>query len=201
MRSIAAAVAARMRAIGVRALVIVNGGLAAGFALSEFRHLATPQSSLISDFTVFWTGWTLILQQRAAALYDEAAQRATQQALLHGMHFEGGLMAFLNPPHAALVSTPVGWLADRAGEQTAFVIWSACTIAVLALLVRAVCDAWGGTDRQQRWMIALAIIAYHPVFCAINRDRRRSCWRLPSSGCIERPRTIAPGPAAHGCWC
>src|ERR1043166_4073013 len=106
MRSVAAAVMARLRAVALRALVIVNGGLAAGFALSEFRHLAAPASSLISDFTVFCTGWTLILQHRAAALYDEAAQRATQQALLHGMHFEGGLMAFLTPPHAALASAP-----------------------------------------------------------------------------------------------
>jgi hypothetical protein len=171
MTSMAAAVRIRLRAIALRALVIVNGGLAAGFALSEFRHLTTAGSSLISDFTVFWTGWTLILQHRAAALYDEAAQRATQQALLHGMHFEGGLMAFLNPPHAALASTPVGWLADRAGEQTAFVMWSACTIAVLALLVRALCTAWGGTDRQQRWMIALAVLAFHPVFCAIKQGQ------------------------------
>ena len=171
MRSVAAAMMARLRAVALRALVIVNGGLAAGFALSEFRHLATPASSLISDFTVFCTGWTLILQHRAAALYDEAAQRATQQALLHGMHFEGGLMAFLNPPHAALASAPVGWLADRAGEQTAFVIWSVCTIAILALLVRGLCAAWGGTDRQQRWMIALAVLAFHPVFCAIKQGQ------------------------------
>ena len=171
MRSIAAAMTVRLRAIAGRALVIVNGGLAAGFAFSELRHLAASGSSLISDFTVFWTGWTLILQHRAAALYDEAAQRATQQALLHGMHFEGGLMAFLNPPHAALVSMPVGWLADRAGEQTAFVIWSACGIAVLALLVRALGAAWGGTDRQQRWTIALAVLAFYPVFCAIKQGQ------------------------------
>src|SRR3954453_23357289 len=170
-KSMAAAVRVRLRAVALRALVIVNGGLAAGFALSEFRHLTTAGSSLISDFTVFWTGWTLILQHRAAVLYDQAAQRATQQALLHGMHFEGGLMAFLNPPHAALASTPVGWLADRAGEQTAFVIWSACTIAVLALLVRALCTAGSGTDRQQRWMIALAVLAFHPVFCAIKQGQ------------------------------
>ena len=171
MRSDAAAVAVRLRAIALRALVIVNSGLAAGFAFSEVRHLTTAGSSLISDFTVFCTGWTLILQHRAAALYDEAAQRATQQALLHGMHFEGGLMAFLNPPHAALASTPVGWLADRAGEQTAFVVWSACTIAVLALLVRRLCAAWGGTDRRQRWLIALAVLAFHPVFCAIKQGQ------------------------------
>src|SRR3954469_18048465 len=108
MKSMAAAGRARLRGRGLGAVVIVNGGLAAGFALSEFRHLTTAGSSLISDFTVFWTGWTLILQPRAAALSDEAARRATQQALLHGMHFEGGLMPFLNPPHAALASTPVG---------------------------------------------------------------------------------------------
>jgi hypothetical protein len=198
MRSIAAAISARMRAIAVRALVIVNGGLAAGFALSEFRHLATPQSSLISDFTVFWTGWTLILQHRAAALYDEAAQRATQQALLHGMHFEGGLMAFLNPPHAALVSAPVGWLADRAGEQAAFVIWSACTVAVLALLVRAVCDAWGGTGRQQRWMIALALVAYHPVFCAIKQGQTSILLALAVIGLYQAAEDDRPW--AGGAW-
>jgi glycosyl transferase family 87 len=160
----------RARSIGRRGLIVVNAGLAIGFGFSAFSNLAKPGSALISDFTVFWTGWTLILAGRASALYDEAAQRITQQSLLHGMHFEGGLMAFLNPPHAALAGAPVGWLANQAGEQVAFVVWSAGVLALIAVFVHAVCDEWGGT-RPQRWMIAAAVLAFHPVFCAVKQGQ------------------------------
>jgi glycosyl transferase family 87 len=165
------ALACRARSMAGRAFVVVNGGLAAGFAVSIFGNLAKSNSSLISDFTVFWTGWTLVLQNRAATLYDEAAQRATQQSLLHGMHFEGGLMAYLNPPHAALATTPVGWLADHTSEQTAFIVWSIGLLALLAVFVRTLCEEWGGADRRQRWMLALAVLAFHPVFCALKQGQ------------------------------
>src|SRR5207245_262773 len=100
--------------------------------------------------------------------YDEAAQRATQELLMFGMHFEGGLMAFLNPPHAALASAPFGWLADRRGEQTAFIVWTSANLTVLAILVRSLLDEWGMTTRQHKLMLASAVLGFYPVFCALK---------------------------------
>src|SRR4051794_10476882 len=84
-----------------RALIVTNLTMASGFAFVAVRNFFSPEALVGSDFTVFWTAWTLILHGPSSALYSEAAQRATQQSLMRGGQFEGGLMAFLNPPHAA----------------------------------------------------------------------------------------------------
>src|SRR5262245_22371713 len=111
-------------------------GLAVGYAAVLVKDLVTPDMITATDFTVFWGAWHQILHGQAQALYDEAAQRATQQMLMHGGYFEGGLMAFLNPPHAALAGVPFGWLADHAGEAVAFTASTVCNLGLLALLVR-----------------------------------------------------------------
>jgi hypothetical protein len=158
----------RTRSICERALIAVNLGLVIGFAFVLLRNLATAGSVVASDFTVFWTGWSLLLHGPASALYDEAAQRTTQEFLMGGMHFEGGLMAFLNPPHAALVSVPIGWLADRVGEQAAFVVWTSANLALLYMLVRSLSDEAGVTARQHQWLLASAVLGFYPVFCAVK---------------------------------
>lgn len=161
----------RARSRCERALIATNVSLAIGFALGGYRMLAQPGGVVASDFTVFWTGWTLILHGHASALYDEAAQRATQELLMYGMHFEGGLMAFLNPPHAALVSAPFGWLADRAGEQAAFVVWTVGNLALLGMLVRSLCQEWRVVDRRQQFMLGSAVLGFYPVFCAVRQGQ------------------------------
>jgi hypothetical protein len=161
----------RTRSRCERALIVTNVGLAIGFALGGYRMVAQPGGVVASDFTVFWTGWTLILHGQASALYDQAAQQATQQLLMFGMHFEGGLMAFLNPPHAALVSVPFGWLADHAGEQPAFVVWTVGNLALLGLLVRSLCNEWGVIDRRHQFMLGSAVLGFYPVFCAVRQGQ------------------------------
>jgi hypothetical protein len=171
MPAVYAALASRTRSICVRGLIAINIGLVMGFVFVLLRNLTTPGAMVASDFTVFWTAWTLILHGRASALYDETAQRATQQFLMGGMHFEGGLMAFLNPPHAALVSAPIGWLADRVGEQGAFAVWTAGNLALVWLLIRWLSDEWRATTRQHGWMLASAVLGFYPVFCAVRQGQ------------------------------
>lgn len=60
-----------------RALIAIHIGLAAGFAFALLRSLASSDGVVATDFTVYWTGWWLILHGRAASLYDAAAQRET----------------------------------------------------------------------------------------------------------------------------
>jgi hypothetical protein len=171
VRSLYPALGPRCRSFCERALIAVNAGLAIGFTYVLYRNLSQRGGAITTDFTVFWSGWTLILHGRASALYDEAAQRATQELLMYGMHFEGGLMAFLNPPHAALVSVPFGWLADRAGESTAFLVWTIGNLALLAMLVRGLCDQWGVTARKHQLMLATAVLGFYPTFCAIKNGQ------------------------------
>lgn len=162
---------ATLTRLGRRALIAVYIGLAIGFALQILRTLTTPGALLATDFTVFWTGWSLLLHGPASALYDAAAQKATQQSLMGGMHFQGGLMAFLNPPHAALAGVPFGWLADHAGERTAFLVWTGGNLALLAILDRYLRDEWGSSVRGHEWVLTCALLAFYPVFCAVNNGQ------------------------------
>ncbi len=154
-----------------RAFIAVNAGIAFGYAIVLVRDLASPDILAATDFTVFWSAWHMILHGHAAGLYDEAAQRATQRLLLDGGSFEGGLMAFLNPPHFALATVAFGWLAERAGEQPAFAAWTAVNLALLVALVRLLWNEWGADTRQHRWMLVMAILAFYPVFGSIKNGQ------------------------------
>jgi hypothetical protein len=171
MRLLDVVLHSRRRSTCERGLIAINVGLAIGFAAVVYRNLSQPGGVVATDFTVFWSAWTLILHGQASALYNEAAQRVTQESLMYGMHFEGGLMAFLNPPHAALASAPFGWLADRAGERAAFIVWTAGNLAVLAVLVRSLCLEWGVSDRKHQVMLATAVLGFYPAFCAVKNGQ------------------------------
>jgi glycosyl transferase family 87 len=154
--------------LGMRMIVAVYFALALGFAIGVTRTILTPDGVVATDFTVFWTGWWLILHGQADGLYNEAAQRATQQALMNGFSFQGGLMAFLNPPHAALAGLPFGWLADHAGERVAFIAWTCVSVALLLSLDRRLRETLGVTEGPARWIATSALVAFYPVFHTLN---------------------------------
>ncbi|HMF94981.1 MAG TPA: glycosyltransferase family 87 protein [Vicinamibacterales bacterium] len=157
--------------LALRGPTAIYLGLAVGYAAVLVKDLVSPDIIRATDFTVFWGAWHQILHGQAQSLFDEAAQRATQQMLMHGAYFEGGLMAFLNPPHAALAGVPFGWLADHGGETVAFIAWTAGNLALLALLVRALTAEWGHDSSEQRWMLVLSVLAFYPVFGAIKNGQ------------------------------
>jgi hypothetical protein len=184
--------------IGRRALVAVYLGLAIGFAFTICRTLTTPGAVLATDFTVFWTGWHLILHGPASALYDAAAQRATQQALMGGLHFQGGLMAFLNPPHAALAGVPFGWLADHVSERAAFAVWTGGNLVLLAVLDRGLRDEWRSTGRGHEWILTCALLAFYPVFCAVNNGQTSILLAVAVLGVYRASERSRPWTA--GAW-
>jgi hypothetical protein len=146
----------------------VHAGLAIGFGAALLRTVLAPDGVVATDFTAFWTGWWLILHGRAPLLYDAAAQRAAQQTVMGGMQFQGGLMAFLNPPHAALAGVPFGWLAEHAGERAAFLAWTAGSAALLFVLDRWLRQEWGAQPAPVRWIMATALLAFYPVFQSLD---------------------------------
>jgi len=173
-------------------------GLAVGYAAVLLKDLITPDIVTATDFTVFWGAWHQILHGQALSLYDEAAQRATQQALMHGGYFEGGLMAFLNPPHAALAGVPFGWLADHAGEAAAFLAWTAGNLVLLALLVRGLVAEWGDDSTEQRSMLVLSVLAFYPLFGAIKNGQPSVLLALAMFGVYRADSAGRPWTA--GAW-
>jgi glycosyl transferase family 87 len=188
----------RKRTLAIHGPTAVYAGLVIGYAAVLVKDLVTPDIVTATDFTVFWGAWHQILHGQALSLYDETAQRATQQLLMHGGYFEGGLMAFLNPPHAALAGVPFGWLADRAGEQAAFIAWTAGNVALLALLVRGLAAEWRDDSRAHQWLLALAVLAFYPMFGAIKNGQPSVLLALAALGVYRADR--AGRHWAAGAW-
>jgi len=153
---------------GQRAIVAIYAGLAVGFVLATIRAVGAPGGITSTDFTVFSTGWWLILHGQGAALYDPHAQAAAQHIVMGGAQFEGGLLAFLNPPHAAVAGTPFGWLAERTSASLAFATWTACNVVLLWLFDRWLRESIGATAGAKRWTITFALLAFYPVFEVIR---------------------------------
>jgi hypothetical protein len=86
-----------------------------------------------------------------------------QHLLMGGREFEGGLMAFLNPPHAAIAGAPLGWLADHTSLRLAFLAWCIVNVLLLIRLDYLVRLRIGAEQGETRWMITFALLAFYPV--------------------------------------
>jgi len=150
-----------------RFVAVLHALLALGFAGGALHRVLSANGIVDSDFTVFRGAWWLILHGRGGALYDAAAQRTAQLTLTNGREFAGGLLAFLNPPHAALAGVPFGWIGEHFGATAAFALWTCANLALLFrldALVRRILDAPRG---EFRWLVTLAILAFYPVFYTV----------------------------------
>lgn len=145
-------------------LTSVHIVLASGFAVALGWRLLTPASLIDSDFMVFRSAWWLILHDQGASLYDALHQRAAQHVLMGGAEFQGGLMAFLNPPHAALAGVPLGWIADHAGVGAAFAIWTAINVLMVIRLDGCIRAVLGVKRGEARWTATFSLLAFYPLF-------------------------------------
>ena len=151
-----------------RFLIAAYAGLAVAFAVATLRVLASSGGIVATDFSVFSTAWWLILNGKGAALYDVNAQTAAQHVVMGGAQFEGGLLAFLNPPHAALAGVPFGWLRETSSATVAFASWTALNLVLLVQLDRWVRITAGAGTGAKRWIVTLALLAFYPVFEVIT---------------------------------
>jgi hypothetical protein len=160
-------VPSRLARIGRSLLRSTHIVVALAFAVALGRRVLTPAAAIDSDFMVFRSAWWLILHGQGSSLYDAVHQRAAQHLLMSPAEFKGGLMAFLNPPHAALAGLPFGWVADHAGLDAAFALWTLLNILLvirLDFLLRAILGAERG---EARWTATFALLAFFPLFYAI----------------------------------
>ncbi|HVY39125.1 MAG TPA: glycosyltransferase family 87 protein [Polyangia bacterium] len=154
------------------ALTALNVSLAAALLIRLALHFRPGWRAETTDFTALRTGWWLALHD-PRHLYDAAAQAAVQQRFMRaagGPGFVNGLLAFLNPPHMALAGVWLAWLGDRGGGRLPALVWLACNVALLALLVVRVRDALRLT-RAQTAAAATALAAFFPVFEALSQGQ------------------------------
>jgi hypothetical protein len=112
------------------------------------------------DFTAYYTGWSLLRDGHGADLYDLDLQTRYQQAMLGDEHFKGGVLPYINPPHAALPFIPLAWLPRSA----AYLVWTAGQGALLlwvVLLLRRIVLPWSPAER---WALISGLLAFLPLF-------------------------------------
>lgn len=136
----------------------LNAGLALSYVALWALTLARGQAWR-ADFTAYYTGWTLIRSGRAAALYDLAAQREVQAALLGPRRFKDDLLPHNTMPHVAWLTSPLGALP----LETAYLVWIGLNAGVLALLLAAWWRALRARPREERWLVLTAALAFHPL--------------------------------------
>lgn len=114
-----------------------------------------------SDFTAFYTGWTIALSGDGAHLYDLAYQGDIQEQLLAGRRFEAGVNPFNNPPHLVLPFLPFAWLPLDVG----YLIWTGLQLILLIYVVRWFVLYLGRKwSRSERLLLLSALIAFPPLF-------------------------------------
>jgi hypothetical protein len=149
-----------------RQLYYVVGHVALGLALAVIvvRDLSSRDRSLAADFSAFYTGWTVVWRGQGTHLYEPAEQRRVQGEIMEGSEFEGGLLAFLQPPHAAALFSPLAAL-DR---MTAFRLWTALQLLAAFALLRALMALAGPLSPTDRRLVMAAFIAFAPLALSLR---------------------------------
>jgi hypothetical protein len=172
--------------------------LALAVASVTIRRMITPEGVVDTDFTVFRTAWWLILHGQGRDLYDASAQTRAQHLLMGDRTFEGGLMAFLNPPHAALAGLPFGWIAEHAGPGVALAAWTSVNILLLLRLDHLVRRLLGAQHGEMRWTMTIALLAFYPVLYTVAVGQFSL---LLAVGALELFRALADKrPRAAAVW-
>jgi hypothetical protein len=187
--------------ISFEALVgVLSGAVAVGLAFHLVRELVSPRDMVATDFTVFRTGWSLILHGRVAELYDGAAQGAVQRALLREVGsdgFQNGTMAFLHPPHAALAGCVFGLVAERFGTPPAFWLWTLGSIVLLTQLARLIRDELGGGPNVMA-LVAVTLAGFYPVLETLQQGQVSALLAVAMLACVVAVRRRRAFAAA--CW-
>jgi hypothetical protein len=153
--------------------VIAHAVIVLAFARYVIAPLVDRRELAATDFTVFYTGWSLVLTEPAHT-YDVEAQRRAQAEIMRDRHFAGGVMTFYYPPHVAVALAPLALL----GFENAFRAWIALQLACAFLLIRWLQELAGVRDRLARgrlgrqrldqWVLATAVLAFLPLLYALQ---------------------------------
>ena len=113
-----------------------------------------------ADFTMFYTGWSIVRDGRGAELYDFNLQTRYQQQILAGRSFKDGLLPFNYPPYVAVVPAVLAWLP----RSTAFAVWALGQLALLVVLLRLLWQMTRAWKPYERRLLLTAVVGFPPLF-------------------------------------
>jgi hypothetical protein len=112
------------------------------------------------DFTVYYTAALILREQRAAALYDPATQRAVQWEFAADTDIRRGPLPYIHPPFEALIFLPLTYFDYTA----AFWLWNLVDLLLLFLITRWLRQLVPSVRTIPLWQSVLALLAFFPVF-------------------------------------
>jgi hypothetical protein len=142
----------------LRGALILNVGLGLSY-VGLWLMLVRQDMFWRADFTAYYTGWSIIRDGQGDHLYDFNLQTSYQQRILAGRSFSGGLLPFINPPHAAIPFTGLAFLT----RQHAFWIWSLGQVGLLVWLLwllQRIAQTWNPHERR---LMLSAAVAFPPL--------------------------------------
>jgi hypothetical protein len=116
-----------------------------------------------TDFTVYYTGATILREGRGHQIYDRQVQYEVQEGFAGHIPFRRGPLPYIHPPFEALFFVPLTLLP----YSQAFLAWDILTVVMLfgvaALLRRSIV-----TLRSiPPWQFVIAALAFFPVFSCL----------------------------------
>lgn len=118
-----------------------------------------------ADFTAYYTGWSMVRDGQGAQLYDLDQQTTYQQHILAGKSFKGGVVPYVNPPHAVVPFVLLAWLP----LSQAFGVWAVIQLGLLAWLLVTLLRFAHAWSVEERWLLASGVVAFPPMFVHFMR--------------------------------
>jgi Glycosyltransferase family 87 len=115
-----------------------------------------------TDFGAFYTGYRMVHTGLGQQLYDFAQQKIMQKAILHGGSYEVGLLPFVNPPHVAMIGSPLASLSMRA----AYFTMAAVNVLLLGVLLRLLWALTPSLRKDDRLRVMLFALSFPPLLIA-----------------------------------
>jgi Glycosyltransferase family 87 len=148
----------RFGACLLQGALLLNSALAL-FYVVLWIGLARQGAFWKADFTAYYTAGSIVRDGQSARLYDLGVQQRYQQQILAGRTFADGVLLFVNPPHAAILFTPLAALP----LSTAFFVWTGAQVLLLAWLVRRLLRLSAEWTSRERWLLVATVLAFPPL--------------------------------------
>lgn len=163
--------------LGYRLALVGNAGLALTWLLL-WVHTGVRGDFWRADFSMFYTGWSMVLHGDGERLYDLDLQRAYQERVVPERE-PGGLLPFNYPPHAAVP----GALLALLPRQTAFYLWTVVQLLLLAAILARLTGLF--SDRPSRWLLVVTVLAFPPVYSSLQHGQMSLLLLFCQTECLH----------------
>jgi hypothetical protein len=140
-------------------IFLINSGLGVIYIISCFSAIK-QDLYWRADFSMFYTGGTMIRESQGSRLYDYDLQTETQQRILNGRSFANGLLPFDYPPHVAILFSPLSIFPLK----SAYFIWSVIQVGLLLWMIYLLIIIMKDWAYRERLLGISAAIAFPPLF-------------------------------------